>query len=293
MVSKAKTRRRSRKSKSGWWTSLNPVHRRRVVRACGATLIVSAVLTASAVAMSGLDAHVQRLLLTQRPAATLTFVDLPEQLAILADGDLHDSLSESLARDWTEDGLCRQMASRLADMGWVSKVNYVRRRSDAHFEISCRYRMPVALVEHAGAFFLVDRNATRLPGDYLYDPMWKLISGVSSSPPPAGHAWRGDDLRSGLAVLGIIQNEPFAAQMSGVSVDNVGGRVDPRGSHVEIMTDVGRIRWGSAPGFEVEENTVEQKRAILLENYRRTGRADGGHDVIDISTFPDRFTIPG
>ena len=39
-------------------------------------------------------------------------------------------------------------------------------------------------------------------------------------------------------------------------------------------------------------NSVAEKLAILTENYRQTGRADAGHAVIDISLYPDRFTIP-
>ena len=46
-------------------------------------------------------------------------------------------------------------------------------------------------------------------------------------------------------------------------------------------------------GFEVEENLAPQKLALLRQNYAQTGRADAGHAVIDISTFPDRFHIPG
>ena len=74
-----------------------------------------------------------------------------------------------------------------------------------------------------------------------------------------------------------------------------GGRRDPRACHIELMTDQagGRIRWGSAPGSELEENGVQQKLALLRENFSKTGRVDARHAVIDVSTFPDRYTIPG
>jgi hypothetical protein len=118
---------------------------------------------------------------------------------------------------------------------------------------------------------------------------------VGQPPPAPGAAWEGDDLRSGLAVIGAVEAQPFASQITAVLVGNFDGRTDPRRSHLELATDQagGRIRWGSAPGSELEENTVGQKLAILLENFRQTGRVDAHHPVIDVSTFPDRFTIPG
>ena len=66
-------------------------------------------------------------------------------------------------------------------------------------------------------------------------------------------------------------------------------------TNVELATDRagGRIRWGSAPGLEIEENLPGQKLALLRQNFINTGRADADHPVIDVSTFPDRFTVPG
>lgn len=45
--------------------------------------------------------------------------------------------------------------------------------------------------------------------------------------------------------------------------------------------------------MELEENGAGQKLVLLRKNYLDTGRADAGHVVIDVSVFPDRFTIPG
>ena len=54
----------------------------------------------------------------------------------------------------------------------------------------------------------------------------------------------------------------------------------------------GRIIWGSAPGAEIEENTVAEKLELLRSNYRRFGRADAGRGVIDVSVHPDRIITP-
>ncbi len=103
----------------------------------------------------------------------------------------------------------------------------------------------------------------------------------------------GDDLRAGLDLIELVSRREYGAQIVVVVVDNAQGRVDPRMPHLELATDRpgGRIRWGSAPGREIEENSVAQKLWILDANFRMTGRIDADHLVIDVSTLPDRFLV--
>jgi hypothetical protein len=256
--------------------------------------VVAALVSAGGVGLHHAEAHVKRQV-AGRVQPEVVFVDLPEQLSTLAYTDIYASVAPALRREWTDDSLCRDMAALLARVGWVEQVEYVRRTSDAQFQINCRYRLPVAMVQQDGGFFLVDRNAVRLPGTYLYDSDWRLVQGVSVPPPPPGVVWASEALDAGLAILAWLADEPFSRQITAVLVENFGGRLDPWRSHIELATDRagGRIRWGSAPGIELEENLVAQKLAILRENFRRTGRVDDRHRIIDISTFPDRYTVPG
>ena len=251
-------------------------------------------ISSSYVAIARLTDYVD-CLLVERAAVVVEFVDLPEQLARLAKGDLQGSIAPLIDRPWTNDRLCRDIAARLSHCGWVGQVHRVRQCGLGRFEASCRYRVPVAMVQQDSEFYLVDKRGVRLPGIYHYDPSWHIIQGVSELPPAPGEVWEGDDLRSGLTVIEKVETQPFAGQITAVLVSNFGGRTDPRRSHLELATDQagGRIRWGSAPGSELEENTMGQKLAILQENFQRTGRVDAHHPVIDVSTFPDRFTIPG
>lgn len=277
-----------------WWSRLPADRRKRIVRHGAVLSGLAAALMGGGAVLAHLDTHVKRTLLDDRPFASVSFADLPEPLLLLAHDDLHRSIDSLLDGPWTDDRLCRLMAERVSRVGWVSRVNHVRRNNDAHFTISCAYRMPVALVGHQRDFYFVDQEGIRLPGTYRYDAAWKRIDGVAHAPPEAGAVWQGTDLQAGLVLLARLQGEPFAGQVVAVDVENMQGRRDSRRSHVEVVTDRpgGRIRWGSAPGRELEENTAARKLAILRENFRRTGRADGGHLVIDIATFPDRYTVP-
>ncbi len=295
MARKPKSKPAKRKpARSRWWSSLDHQWRRRIVRGVGTVLLVLSLMGASAIARARLDQHVHKMV-ADRADPTLAFVDLPDQLVNLAGGELYDSLGDVLTRsDWLEQGVCRELVRRLEEVGWVAEVNYVRRTSDARFEVSCRYRFPAAMVQQEDEFFLVDGAGVRLPGTYLYNPAWQLIQGVEVSAPPAGAPWPGADLHAGLRILEAVRLESFAHQITAALVSNFDGRVDPLLAHIQLATDRagGRISWGSPPGQELEENSVAQKLAILRENYGRTGRVDADYPVIDISTLPGRFLVP-
>ncbi len=268
---------------------------KRVLTVVFATGGFVALCAAGVLGVGRLEGHVRRLLLDNRPDPVVEFIDLPKELYGLANQDLQQSLFEVLGRDWVEDRMCGEIAARMESVAWVSRVQYVRRTGGGRFEISCRYRMPVAIVRVDDDAYLVDEEAVRLPGLYIPHPAWRIIEGVAAGPPAPGQPWVGDDIRAAISVLTALRREPFGDQIVGVGVGNHGGRKDPRVAHIELLTDRpgGRIRWGSAPGRELEESGVQQKLALLRENFGKTGRADAHFPVIDISVYPDRFTVPG
>lgn len=283
------------KPRLAWMSAIRWHSLRRPAAVAVVILAAGGFVLAGSIALARLDEHVNRALLERNPDASVQFVDLPESLIGLAGGDLRGSIAELLDRDWTDSVRCREIAKRLSTIGWIADVRFVRRTVGGRFEIGARYRLPAAMVANRGDYVLIDSEGVRLPGVYVYQPRWYIIDGVESDAPPVGEKWPGADLQAGLTVLTALRSEPFRPQIVGVVVENFGGRRNARASHIELITDRpgGRIRWGSAPGFEVEENLLLQKLALLRQNFAQSGRADAGHDVIDVSTFPDRYYIPG
>lgn len=295
-MSRKRKPKRASGTQPGWWETLDPVRKRRAKIAVAWLAGAAVVLGGAAVGLAALEQHVdQRVNRTHAPSVYL--MDLPAELGPLAREELLDELEDELRRvpRWTDAGLCRWLSDRLMESGWVGQVRSVRRFGDGRFEVSCRYRMPVALIAHQSQLYMVDSKGTRLPGTYRDDTGWHVIRGVAVPPPPIGVVWKGDDVQAGISMAQVLSVQPYSGQISAILVDNIGGRVDPRHAHVELATDRagGRIRWGSAPGKEVEENSIQRKLGILLENFRNTGRADADYLVIDVSTFPDRFLVPG
>ncbi len=293
-----------RKKKRGWlglgflyglWSALGDGAKRGLLLIAAGLSLFMVMGLGAAVGINRLEASVYSSIRDKYPEASWELVNWPEGLPESARVDIGDAIAPALDADWTDERVCKLLADRLSVSGWIERVEFVRRTSDAHFQIQCEYRQPFAMVQQGDEFYWIDRVGVRLPGVYLYDPRWPFIQGVRRPAPAPGQSWPGRDLRAGLETLMALEPEPFQHQITAVLVNNYAGRADARLSHVELATDRmgGRILWGSAPGEEVEENSVAKKVAILRENYRQTGRIDADHQVIDISTFANSFTVPG
>ncbi len=260
------------------------IHRwRRPVVGC---VLMVLLLSAIAMGMRQLERYVYSHINNQKPAR-IEFAALPDHLQ----GVFANVVAEFEHEPWMGDKLCGELAQRLGDVAWVKNVNRVHRFSDGRVEIDCSYRSPVAMVRTTGGMLLVDEEGVLLPGRYARDMDLLAIEGVGTPPPDPGQRWDAPELRAGLDLVHIFENERFASQITGVSVSNYHGRQDRRAAHIELATDrVGsRIIWGSAPGEEIEENTLEQKVKLLRRNFHQYGRVDANRGVIDVSVYPDRI----
>lgn len=224
--------------------------------------------------------------------------EIPQFELVNAPGALQDMVLADLQPlahvSWNDPHLCKHAYERLARNGWVRSVRRVAKGRPDQVVVDCDYRIPIALARVQEYYYLVDEYGVRLPGTYDYDPGWLLIEGLEHEAAQPGQVWPGADAAAAIRLGNLLRVQPFGRQVSALLMDNYGGRIDPYASHIELETgkNGGRIRWGSAPGDELEENTTAQKLHILSENFRRYGRIDAHHPRIDISVFPDRFLIP-
>ncbi len=285
-----KGKRKSAKSdQPGWFASLEPEQRRRVVRVSSGIIALLIAAVGASIGMNKLERRVQ---------GHERFAGPPEIVLIAAPQGLEsiilDRLAPLTATVWTDPQLCELVVAELNRVAWVRKVESVRRIPPGRIEVRCEYRTPAAMVQDRGEFVLIDSERVRLPGRYPFSTAYPLIQGVAATPPEAGQQWDVPDLAAGLAIHERLGPEPFVDQVTAVRVHNYRGRENPHLGHIVLATDRagGRIIWGSAPGEEIEENSTDQKLVILRRNHEQYGRIDAGRAVIDISTFPGQFTTP-
>lgn len=226
--------------------------------------------------------------------------NLPLQIKFVDDGPeamwalMRAQLGEFVDQPWLDSTLCARIGSRLEESAWVARVASVAKRSGGVVEIRCDYREPLAVIQVGDSFHLVAGDGVLLPGRYGAHGGLPVILGVTSALPEAGDPVIGADALAGVAMVQLLRNEAFLDQIVAIQVEGTGSTGDDGFRRIELVTDRsgGRIIWGSAPDYEVEENSVEQKLAILRHNFEQSGRLDLDYRVIDISVFPDRFIVP-
>lgn len=224
----------------------------------------------------------------------------PPQIVFVDDGPevMHDKMQDHLQGltdgAWIESTLCARIGARLAQSPWVAAVRSVDKRADGVVEIDCAYRQPLAVLQIGDKFRLIADDGVVLPGQYGTHGGLPIIQGVTTTLPAPGTPLIGDDALAGIAMVRLLRDEAFLDQIVAIRVEGSAGSGASGGRSIELTTDQngGRIIWGSAPGYEVEENTINQKLAILRSNIERSGRLDSDYRVIDISVFPDRFIVP-
>ena len=230
----------------------------------------------------------------------IELVDLPEWLQ--ANSHITRQIAERSGLGPDDGRLTANLVQRVAEtvprIGWIKQVHEVSIGADDVLRIRADFRRPVAWVRHGSYYHLVDEERVRLPGRYLRTEVSRdsgllTVTGVSESPPPEGRQWEGADLAAALELIAMLQDKPYISQLTSVMVDNYGGRRDGRWPHIQLTTDRGsHIRWGRAPGEEIDEPSASQKLAHLQGIWREYDRIDMGRSWVDIQVWPDRVIVP-
>ena len=191
-------------------------------------------------------------------------------------------------------------ANALEQNPWIKDVRQVRRAYVQYpgdtLEVDCEYRVPTALVQWQGYYWLVDADGYKLPEQYspqqLRQAMYnqghltlRLIQGVTRPPVASGKQWPGDDLAAGLEMVRLLSGRSFADELPIVDVSNFRGRVDPQGAQIVLITSRNtEVRWGRPPSAKdyFVEVLTSQKLQCLQDIYQQMHHVDGGQPWIDI-----------
>ena len=225
------------------------------------------------------------------PAVTPDHVRLaeaPEWMTPAVRDELKRFVAGYVEPDPLEVHSLRAAATALGRQPWVRQVEQVRRRADGGIEVRATYRRPVAVVQGRDGYHLVDAQAVRLPRLYLPHHVEQLveqtgiamITGITAAAPPAGEPWPGEALAAALALVRLLEAEPYADAIKryDASGRDVRGRV-----RLTLYTDRGEIRWGLAPGQEraIEPDAAVKKR-WLSQLHEARGDIDAGGRIVHL-----------
>jgi hypothetical protein len=292
-------------SVAGRWTDRVSPLLGEIVRRGGLRLAL--LVTIAAALVFGLKAleGFNRTLPRDAPTPTVHWVGLPEWLVLEANRyileDLETACALSPVDRVLDSTLARRIAENLAERGrgWVADVERVEIHPNGIVAVQCRFRRPLAWVQHGDACYLIAEDGVRLPGRYLPSDASQsglmIIRGVSGPVPPVGSPWPGADAKAGVRVVEACYTKAFRQQITAVAVDNYGGRLARRRPHIELVTNRPgrRIWWGRAPGEEDGFEISAAQKLVLLESlYLQWGRVDMDRPYVSVMTWPDRVVLP-
>lgn len=244
-----------------------------------------------------------KVVLKERPAWMSDF--LAEQIcrAATPPGG-HSPLDRNLLRNVRT--LLRENARTAA---WIKEVRQLRleygEKPGDTLVLDCEFRVPTALVEHDGLYYLVDADGAKLPDAYTAQQVNRIVygrdgrvnirvvEGVESDQPQwPGEIWKGDDLGAALEMAKVLHGQDFAEEIVRIDVSNFKGRQSPRDSQIVLITRRNtQIRWGQpASSTDLAEVSGGEKVRRLQQIFAEKGRVDAGHAWIDIRT--DIITRP-
>ena len=205
------------------------------------------------------------------PISEVVLVDVPEWLDDSAAEQIRQAALEVVRDNAGDDRLAQKVAKKLAENIWVKGIapaGVVSNYDNRNLTIRCEYRRPLAVVSGPGVLVRVDREALVLPGRFLRSGVpagkYREIVGVKSDPPEAGQMWNAPDLLAGVDLLRLIDDRPFAREITAVDVSNYRGRQNVARPHIVMTTDQqSRINWGKAIGME---GRIEAHYKTKLQN---------------------------
>ncbi len=249
----------------------------------------------------------------------VALTDLPSWMPLTLGRQIGATLLPSGAKYYDKQ-LTATVMRRAQANPWVREVHRVEKRLDsdrslAVVEVGAAFRVAVAKVHTGKGYAYIDAEGVRLPAAQV--PQWALaeaakvtfyldrddappgrklsrvhyvmINGVQAPVPAVGDAWGGADLATGLRVLGLVHNKPYANQITAIDVRNFAGRISRAEPHLRMYAQVGRggstdIRFGRFPLPGGDYVISPERKLSYLDEYAEDhgGQLAGLNRYIDL-----------
>lgn len=197
---------------------------------------------------------------------------------------LESLVTEQVSADPFDRASLERARDLLHGTGWFDAPPVLERGADGSVRVAGVWRIPAAVVRHAG------RDRLVATGGELLEPVYregtsglKVIVGVGFDPPAVGAPWLGGDVQAALALLTFVQRSAGFAQVAGVDVTGY----DPD-RRLALITDRGtRVIWGSPPNEwnpgEPSSETKLQHLDLLASRDEFGRRIDACRPQVDLS----------
>lgn len=179
----------------------------------------------------------------------------------------------------------QRAAQQLSINPWVKRVSRVERNANGTIVLAASYREPLSLVYHGGKFKLIDTDGILLPLEYdlasAKKVMLPIISGVTTPPHMTGRPWPGEDTAAGVALVKLLQGEPYLGQIEAFDVSQRDSR---NRVTMWLKTHNGMVRWGLPPtDLRPIEPDSATKKIRLATLYKNKSSIDAGGQIVEIN----------
>lgn len=277
--------RKARKStrRRGPGPTWDPQATLRGLRRLGIAALVLAVAAGAVWSEDRLLTYARRRSLPPAGPGQITLVDVPAWMSPLVQQELAARAAWAIDADPFSAEALVSVAQVLEQTAWVRQVRRIERDGGSGARIFADYRRPAALIEQGGEYYLAAIDGVRLPGVYMPHQIEAVglptVVDARGRLPQEGQRW-GDDVAAALDLIGLLEAQPYFAQVRSVSVRDEAGRIRPA-----LLT--GRpgaaVFWGRPVG---QEQPIEVAAEVKLRNletvYRQRGSIDAGGKRVHI-----------
>lgn len=255
-----RSRKTSRRTERRPW---DPKRTLRGLKALGVAAAVGGLIAAWAYGERALRAYVAQR--TAKPVLheRIELAETPRWMSPALARELRTAVAFELGEDPLDGQSLQHAAKALSASPWVAQVQRIERLPGGRARVHAHYRRPVAVVETDHGYQMVDPQGVVLPQTYRVQELAAVglmpIEGVLAPPPRAGTRWDDPQLDAALAVLRLLEPQPWYSQVKSIDAS---GR-DTRGRiRLVLHTARGQITWGLPPG---QEQPVEPAAATKLQ----------------------------